>query len=129
MKRENIGGRRERVKMNRAGRVERYELKTAEGERIKRRELERRGEERILKAEGEREKLTEERKRKEREERKGEERIEREERDENSMYILGLGTNRCKVIIAQLMQVQYYISYQFRCKSTSPNQTTLPKIA
>ena len=37
-----------------------------------------------------------------------------------SMYILGHTINRCKVINAKSMQVQYYILYQFRCKSDIP---------
>ena len=65
-----------------------------------------------------------------REEKETEEREERKnlkiggrgerEKDEKSMYFLGQGENRCKVMIARSMQVLYYILYQFRCKSTSP---------
>ena len=50
------------------------------------------------------------------------ERGEREEREregeresEKSMHFLGQVKNRCKVIIARSMQVQYYILCQFRC--------------
>ena len=63
---------------------------------------------------------------KERGERRGRRERERREREEReremkkSMYILGHTINRCKVISAKSMQVQYYILYQFRCESTSP---------
>ena len=56
----------------------------------------------------------------EREERERRERERARERVEKSMYFLGQVKNRCKVIIARSMQVQYYILCQFRCKSTSP---------